>query len=219
MRTFKHLRCLCALLLICGAFGSCGSTTQGSGKIVTETRPVSEFKSVSLSGNAEIEIEQNGKESLSITADDNLMSFLKSEVRGGQLMLNVKDSGNIKPSMPIRYQLSVKNLDEIAISGDATGNAKNIVSEHLKVVLTGECKFSISGSTDHQELLITGDGSYDAESLPSKNANVMITGDGKVKLAVAGKLDVKIIGNGSVEYTGDPEVSQSVIGDGHIRKK
>jgi hypothetical protein len=60
---------------------------QGSGNVVSETRTVSGFNSVELSGDGKLEIEQTGTESLTVTADDNILKLLKSEVSAGRLVL------------------------------------------------------------------------------------------------------------------------------------
>jgi hypothetical protein len=36
---------------------------------------------------------------------------------------------------------------------------------------------------------------------------------------VSDKLDVKILGDGKINYTGDPVITKSIVGDGNIEKK
>jgi hypothetical protein len=43
-----------------------------------------------LEGSGELQIEQTGKESLTISADDNLLQYLTSDVSGGRLKLSMK---------------------------------------------------------------------------------------------------------------------------------
>src|SRR4051812_14237762 len=68
-----------------------GPTIKGSGNLKTETREGKRSTAISVSGAASIEIEQTGKESLKLTADDNLLSLFTSEVRDGTLILGVTD--------------------------------------------------------------------------------------------------------------------------------
>ncbi len=54
--------------------GTTPSTTiVGSGRVVTEARPVQGFTAVSVSGGVNLIIEQTGVESLAITAEDNIL--------------------------------------------------------------------------------------------------------------------------------------------------
>ena len=61
-----------------------------------------------------LEIEHTGTDSLTITADDNLLPLLNSEVRDGELKLGVKNLTNIQETKKIRYKLT-ELIDSIFI--------------------------------------------------------------------------------------------------------
>src|ERR1044071_4893482 len=83
----------------------------GSGKIVTEPRTVSNFSTIKLSGSGQVDIEQTGTESLTVTTDDNLMQYIKTEVRGDTLELGFRDPmTNLRPTQDIVFKLTVKKL-------------------------------------------------------------------------------------------------------------
>ena len=71
---------------------------KGSGKVITEPRTVSGFNAVLLKGAGALTIEENGTESLTISADDNLLPYVTAEVSGGRLTLSTKDNTSISPS-------------------------------------------------------------------------------------------------------------------------
>src|SRR5262245_44045700 len=54
------------------------SGVDGSGTPKTETRAVKDFTAISFSGVGKVIIEQTGTESLSVTADDNILPLLES---------------------------------------------------------------------------------------------------------------------------------------------
>src|SRR3954452_19692731 len=76
------------VLLLC-MLSACGSV-QGSGNLRTETRSVSGFTAVDLSEQGHLVIEQNGTEGLTITAEDNILPLLTSNVSGDRLVLGTK---------------------------------------------------------------------------------------------------------------------------------
>jgi hypothetical protein len=76
-----------------------------------------------------------------------------------------------------------------------------------------------SGTADAQDIQIAGSGAYHGSALTSLTATVNSAGTGAAELAVKDRLDVKIIGSGSVSYTGSPTVKQSIIGSGTLQKK
>src|SRR5688572_24381399 len=201
MRNVGCFLMLVSILLI----SSCGFTNvEGSGTVITEQRPVSGFTAVSLSGTGKLIINQTGKEGLTITADDNLMQYLTSEVHGSQLILGTTQYTNLNPSAPVVYKLDVGKLVEIEVSGSGEVDAPGLVTTGLKVNANGATKMNISGQADQQEITISGAGEYHAAGLKSKEVTITITGSGDAELAVSDKLNVTVTGAGSVEYIGDP---------------
>src|SRR5215831_14013845 len=71
------------------------NSIKGSGKSATESRNVSGFTSVEIDGSGALQVEQTGTESLTITADDNLLQYLTSEISGGRLKLGTKSGTSI----------------------------------------------------------------------------------------------------------------------------
>ncbi len=111
-----------AFVALCVLVAGCGSSERikGSGNVISENRTVSEFDSISLAGSGHLEVEQNGTESLSISADDNILPLLTSEVKGHELVLQVKSGYNLSPSKPIIFKVGSKNLRGISCAGDTT---------------------------------------------------------------------------------------------------
>lgn len=217
MQILKHgYLCICVLLAILAA--GC-SETRGSGNVITETKTIKGVSSISLVGDGRLEIEQGDAESLDITADDNIIPLLSSEVRDGELKLGVKNLASVHPTKGIQYKLKVKGLTGLSLTGDAEADIRKIATDQLKVSITGDGQVRIDGTVDNQEISIIGDGKYEGTGLNSKTAKVSITGDGKLDIAVSDKLDVKIMGDGHINYVGDPTITKSILGDGNIQKK
>jgi hypothetical protein len=198
---------------------ACGPTIAGSGSVVTQSRDVSGFHSVELSGDGRLEIEVAENNALTITADDNLMEYIDSDVVGSRLILDPHNHVNLDPSAEILYRVSVKNLDEISVSGDAVVDAKGIHAEKFRVRISGDGSVLVAGTTDQQDVRISGDGDYKGQDLVSKSARVDISGDGKALVVVSDNLEGNISGDGSLEYIGNPKVQQNISGDGTIRAR
>ena len=194
------------------------NSTGGSGKAATDTRSVSGFSSVEMSGSGELQIEQTGTESLAISADDNLLQYLTSDVSGGQLRLGMK-SGSFSPSTPVVYKLTVKNLKGIALSGSGSINGKALASDSMKIELSGSGEITVAGNADQMDVVISGSGNVQGEQFKSKDARVVIDGSGNAIVATSEKLDVTINGSGNVEFIGDPKVSTTRHGSGTVNKR
>ena len=210
-----------AFLALCVLVVGCWSTKhiKGSGNVVSENRTVAEFDSIELSGSGQLEVDQNGSESLSITADDNLLQLLTSEVKRRRLVLAVKSGYSLGPSKPIVFKVSAKNFKGVAFAGDTTANLKGIHTDELKLEIAGSGDVSAEGMADRQEIGIAGSGKYLGGGLKSKAAKIDIAGSGEAVLAVSDSLDVSIAGSGDIKYYGDPKVKQTIVGSGTITKQ
>jgi len=216
----KKIACVFFSLLVIGAAGCHAmDAMHGSGNVISESRSVKDFTGIELSGSGKLIIEQSDVESLTITADDNLLPELTSEVRDSKLILSTKDFININPTGSVTYKLLVKKLNSIGVSGGAEIDAKGLNTDSLDVRVSGAGDITITGTTDKQEISISGAGKYHADGFKSKSATVTISGIGSALLAVSDKLDVHVSGAGEVEYVGDPQVNEQVSGAGSVRKR
>lgn len=221
--------------------GACGidvnlGVDRGSGNVVTETRDVSGFDRVSLSGIGDVELVQGDREELRIEAEDNIISNITTEVVDGELRIGF-DRKSIIPTDDIRFYLTmrevrglqtlgVSNIESNQISTDTldigisgTGNIKirELTAQEMSVNVSGAGNFTADGQVDAQQISLSGAGNYDGEDLQSATVKVTITGLGRVSLWVTEELDVTISGTGGVDYYGNPRVSQQISGLGRVR--
>jgi hypothetical protein len=215
-----------------------GGFVNGSGRVQTESRTVQGFSAVALTGTGTLVITQGNTEALTIEAEDNLLPVLTSTVRDGRLTLGTKDRVGIRPTKPIRYTLSVKNLNAIDISGSGdvqatalkserftveisgSGNAEigQLTATTLKLDISGSGNITVAGTANRQEIDISGSGKVRADELVSKEAMVNTSGNGKATLRVSDTLDVRISGSGSVDYIGAPRITSHVSGSGAVKQ-
>jgi hypothetical protein len=208
----------------------------GSGNVISETRDVVNFKEVSLEGIGNLTIEQGNIESLTIQAEDNVMPQIKSEVNNGILHISFKKPFlNVIPTKDINFNLKVKNLTNINLSGAANIVSNNLTTDQLKIVTSGAGKIKLtvnannldinlsgagsielSGKVSTQKIIISGAGNYQAKNLESKNCIVIVSGVGSAVINAIESLDVTISGVGNVNYTGNPKISQQINGVGKI---
>jgi hypothetical protein len=191
----------------------------GSGKVITDSRNVTGFSGVEVSGDARVEVEQGDVERVEITADDNLMPYLLSEVVGSRLRLGPKNLVNLDPTERIKYKVFTRNLSSLDASGSVSIDAKNVKTDSLELAISGSGDIKIDGEASTQKIAISGSANYNAEHLNSKEATLAISGSGKAVLAVSDKLDVQVSGSGDVEYIGTPMITQNISGSGSIRQR
>jgi hypothetical protein len=195
------------------------SVTTGSGNVVSESRNVSGFTKIDLSGAGEVTIDQNGTEALTIEAEDNLMSKVTSEVVDGTLRLGEKSNLTINVTKPVKYQVSVKDLSGLMISGSGTVTTAKITAPRLAVDISGSGKVTVGGTVENQDLAISGSGDYQAKDLQTKITTVKIAGSGDATVTVSDSLDIQMSGSGKLTYYGNPpKVNQQISGSGRVTK-
>jgi hypothetical protein len=230
------------LVLLALGLTACGfpirhTQVRGNGKLVTESRHISGFNSVELSGVGRLIIEQGNDESLEISAEENIMRYLRSDVHSSTLKLGVEEFVSLQPSEEIIYRLSVKDLRRLETSGLGNIEIGNLGSDHLKIEISGSGKISINkltadriiveisglgdvyitGEVEYQRIRLSGAGNYDASDLQSAEANLEISGTGRAVLWVTDSLDIELSGAGSVRYYGSPQVQSEMSGLGEIK--
>ena len=213
-----------------------GSIVKGSGNITTEVRQVSGFTAVQLSGIGSVEIAQTGTEGLSISAEDNLLPLINTNVQGTLLDIHTQPNTILEPTKPIVYLLSVKDLTTISLSGAGSVTTQQFKTNALEVDLSGAGAVSltglqlssltvnfsgagqltVSGTTTSQNVTSSGAGRYNGEQLASTTAKVTLSGVGSASVRASKTLDVTISGVGNLTYYGNPSVTQHISGLGKV---
>jgi hypothetical protein len=235
IRTISRL-CLAILLAASTAFAA---SVTGSGRPVTETRAVSGFTGVALAIPGRVEVTQGDQESLTITADDNVLALIQTVVEGGTLKIRwteknlsvdratiriavgaktverlaVGGSGNLRtgPLRGARLSLSVGGAGDITIASLATGELETNIGGSGNVVIEG-------GSADSVVASIAGSGDLKAPKLAARRVKVNVAGSGDASVWASESLNVSVAGSGSIRYYGDPKIGKSIVGSGDIRR-
>jgi hypothetical protein len=225
-------------VLIAGCSMIPQTCTNGSGKIVTEERTVPTFQSVSLNAPAIVTVTQASPTQIQVTADDNILPLITTNVRNGVLSI-AYTRPCIRPTSAVQVHVTSPDISGLSILGagdirsdgmikgttltsSITGSGSmNLDAEvsTMKSSITGTGSIVLTGTADDLSLSIPGAGTIDASNLQADRVTVDILGSGDALVDVTKSLTVKITGSGSVVYTGNPSsIEQSVTGSGTIRK-
>ncbi len=199
-----------------GVTSPAGKSGQGPTNVTKESRDVTGFEEVELRGVGRLFIEQTESESLSVEAQEDILPKLKTEVVDNRLIIGPKPDTTIHTTEPVNYELTVKNLNALEVSGSANVEAEGVSTDRLAVTISGTGNVKTGGEADQQEVSISGAGDYRAGELESKTVEIDVRGAGSAIVNASEKLDARISGVGSVEYIGDPTVEQDVSGVGRV---
>lgn len=202
----------------------------GSGDAAQKTFNVSGFSAVTLNGIGDLVVELGDKESLTLETDENLLKYFSARVSGGALEINNQENTIVKPQTPVRFYLTVKELDTLAINGlgdislpaletktfrimiNGVGDVsiENLLADRLSIDIPGMGSvFIADGEIDRQEIVINGAGKYVAGGVKSADAEITVRGTGTVTIWVEDTLSIQSQGISNVNYFGDPKVETS----------
>ena len=210
-------------------------------RVVTETRDVSGFDRVSLGGLGTVVVTQGDSFALTIRAAEDVLPRVTSEVKKGTLVLGLKKSGWIsglnKKKLSIRFEVTMKDIAGLTLSGAGRIDAPEVLADALSVtvsgvgaltvghleassldvLLSGAGSCAVAGKVVTQSIKLTGAGSYAAPELDSDTADALVSGAGDINILVNETLDARVSGAGSIRYHGGATVRQRVTGVGSVR--
>jgi hypothetical protein len=235
-----------SFILICSlALSGCGFTgfhiVTGSQNVIQETRLVSGFDSIDMTGSGDLIITQGNEEGIKIEAEDNLMPYIRTEVRGHTLHIYM-DSTNllsIEVRQPMKFYVSMKDvasLDlsgsgkiistkidakklDVNISGSGEVRIDDLTADSMSLDMSGSGQCDINGVVPVQKMSISGSGKCDLIRLEGKDVDIDISGSGAAFVNAANTLNVRISGSGDITYTGSPKLTQDITGSGRLNSR
>jgi Putative auto-transporter adhesin, head GIN domain len=237
MNSLAAILAASAVLLVPSALGA---------DLQTESRPLSGFHRIEADGQLDITLVRGDKEGVTVEAPASLLSMVRTDVRGGTLMISVRPERGIWDwlsgralAKPVRVTVNLKDLDSIESAGAVTVAADSLKTNELRLDFSGACelrigdlraqkvvldgsgtiKAQIGGAATRQSIDLSGAGSYDAREFVTEDTMVEVSGAGKVRVHATKTLSVEISGAGLVEYAGDPKLRQSISGIGKIVRR
>ncbi len=213
---------------------------QSTETLATEERAAHGIDQVRLNGIGELTITQGDVEGFIVQAEEGILPLIETEVRDGTLTIGFRrQSLGIKPTMPVRFDLRVRQLRRLAVSGSGSARSARIhherfdveisgagsvqldelVTGRLGTTISGSGSFQVAGEAPEHRVQISGSGGLRAEMLRTREADVTVSGSGSATVHVSDNLSAVISGSGSVVYSGNPRVSQVTSGSGRVHTR
>jgi hypothetical protein len=185
---------------------SAAGVIRGSGNVIAETRLVNDFNRVSLTGVGDVIITQGERESLVVETDDNIMRYIKSEVRNGTLVLGFADEVRsneykLDPS-EIRFNLMVKEISGLDVSGVGYIQIMSYYAGELELQITGVADIvGTSLNMESLEIVINGVANIDVSSVDANRADIVINGVGEITIGslTANEYEASLNGTGGID--------------------
>ena len=175
---------------------------KGSGRMVAEVRDLRDFTSIDVSSVFEVEVTAQSDFHVEVEADDNLLQHIRTEVRNGELRIEL-DKG-VKSSNPLRVRISVPTIGRVEASGASKVRVNEVKSPQFEVDTNGSSRIELSGETGELIIDVSGASNVNAADLKAVNALVDASGASRVSVNVTGELRSEASGASSISYSGTP---------------
>jgi hypothetical protein len=210
----KRALLLALVLTGCNKMGL--DVVTGSGVSKTEARTVDAFTKVDCGGSLHCDVTHGDKIAVEVTADDNILPLVVTEVKNGELQAHLKDVVSATTKNTIEVKIVMPKLDGLAMNGSGQLTASDVPSSSLDVKVNGSGAVVAKGKADKLSATVNGSGSIDASAAEAANVSATINGSGNAKLNATTTLNATVNGSGSIAYTGAAKVEQAVHGSGSI---
>lgn len=186
---------------------------KGNKNIITKEFSINEINRIDIHLYADVVVDCAAKESLTITADENLMDLIGVSDDHGRLVFDQIEW--IKPSQDIQIRIGAPNLNQIQQSTHERVLVKNIkVPSFRAMALVGE----IVLEGEAKELSASGEvGIVNAEEFTAEKVNVNLWGWGTIKLNSPDLIEGIVKDGGTVLHKGEnTKVKVRKSGDGKV---
>ncbi|HZH67302.1 MAG TPA: head GIN domain-containing protein [Flavisolibacter sp.] len=223
-------------------FSSCtimgGKKVRGNGNIISQTRQVSNFTGIDVSGAVKVRLKQEATASVRVDTDENLMEYVEVKVDGNTLVIQPRKGYNLDPSKELIVYVSAPRFDEIDLSGASnitseapiTGDELNVqasgASEIVMQVklskftseLSGACLLRLTGDVSRFSTEASGASKIMCLDLKTKEAKLNISGATEAAITADNELDIDASGASTVEYRGNANINQKSSGASNVKR-
>jgi hypothetical protein len=227
---------LLGLFLTACSAGGILNPIDGNGKLHVEEREISDFSRIDFSGAGDLDIQIGETSSLSISAEENLLPYIRTVVEGDTLRIYTENNVSLDPNTRISYSISARSLTAISMSGmgnttlgsletdsfsiELSGagniNVTDLEAENFYLHLSGTGLITVSGTATEQNIELSGAGNYEGSNFATERTQVSLSGVGNANLRVSETLEGSMSGLGNLSYFGNPRVNVSRSGLGNI---
>lgn len=194
---------------------------RGTGTPVDKQVNVADFNGIDVSSGFDVILVQGNSESLTLTAQENLLEYITATVENGTLKIYARK--NIMSTRPLKARITFKEISNLKVRGGGdTYSETPVNAEALDVTISGGGDFRSTLNCETLKCSMTGGGDTEIGG-KAENYNINISGGGDLKSGVdAGIIICRITGGGDLSLTNDARASEadiSVNGGGDMDMK
>lgn len=188
-----------------------------------EIRQLDKFDKIEISGNIELEFKQDSVKNLTISAPENLLSYIKTEVNDGRLKIytnRIFTNHRIKVSISNDsiFELEANGASKIEtvdlirtsnlylnLSGASRADLNANINNNITTRVSGASSAKISGTVSSADFEANGASKIDADQLKSSIVKVETSGASHAKVFAIQSIDADASGASRIDCVGNPK--------------
>jgi hypothetical protein len=218
---------LIALLSLSSCAQAIYRDVKGNGNVITRTITIDNYDEINVAGPMEFAYEQSeAAPFLSITLDENLLDYIKAEVKNGKLNIGPKyeneQSYNLRATT-FKVKSNSRGLSKLKVAGSGTFNINSALSfDKLAINAAGSGKLNLRHALKGNSLELSKAGSGNIETTEGIEAEALklnVAGSGAItaKGINAQTLQSNVSGSGRLQIEGKAEDAKyNLAGSGRI---
>ena len=209
----------------------------GNGDITTKTVTTNLYDKIKAVGSMDIHLERGKEGKITVTTDSNLQEYIIIELKEDVLVVRTKKNIYLKTAKGIHVSIPFRDISGISLVGSGDIDTKDTIrtdlleltvigsgdvilevdSITLDAKITGSGDMTLSGLAKNLEVKLSGSGDFKGTNLKAENTQAYVSGSGDANVYAAKSLKARVNGSGSIEYSGNPDSSDTkVLGSGRI---
>ena len=180
-------------------------SVRGSGSISVERHRFTGLTGVELATRGELEIRLGDDEGLQIAADDNLHEYFALTTDGGTLTIDTRPGFNLRPSRPIRYTLTAREIEFIELSSSGDARAPDLRADRLDIRLNSSGDLSVGDiQAESVDVGLDSSGDLSVDDIQAEFVDISVDSSGDLSVGgiEANVVDVRMRSSGDVEMDG-----------------
>ncbi len=175
---------------------------QGEGAVTSVDRTTAGFSHVSVGAGMNVTVRIGSELSVTLAAQPNLLGLITTDVRDGQLVVEVASPG-IFTNRPVALTIHVPELASITLSAGASGTLE-VAGGSLAVDVSADATIKAIGELDSLKLTASSGATAQLGEIRAGSATVTLTGGSSAELHVTGAVTGTADGGSTLRLTETP---------------
>lgn len=212
---------------------------KGNNNYITQNVKTDAYDKINVSGSINVEFVSGTEGDLQLKVEENLAEYIEIATKNNTLSIKIKNNTYINNNKEIVVVVPVNDISEINLAGSSNisgnttlvsdklninvaGSGDMAIAVNAKVLNTkvaGSGSLSLKGKANDCDFNVAGSGEFNGEKLTCEVVSARVAGSGDCRFNCTKTLKAHVVGSGSIQYSGNPEVLESkALGSGSIEK-